>query len=581
MKKFISFLIATVMIVSMLPSVAAEVTTTYTYEFTPRSHGLNTEPDAATLTIEGTAEGYDKWGFVCAPGSTSRTCWELGINWNFAISDGIEYNPDKGLLPPTFTYEIYVGEAGTYQASIEKDDYDNICPNLEMYLIKKPENPEIWLENYRENLLNLSTADRFAVFKTNRYGVTEYTNAYLDVSPVKITEPGYYYLIFIPNGAPSYDLEDIKNKSSSQTFSRIRSLKLTKTDSGNTAKESILNETGGAVVPTEACTANTSVTVNKMQAVLGGATSTEVENLIVDGDGYVTVTADAKDGAGNNFLYWAKGLSTGKGKKIILPEKNGDNLYSATFKPETGMNYIIAVYGIETATEEKYFNANGQLLDWKVGDAMPTMAGYGEAKGWTPAGNGINVAAYDEPTERFTVTVNYQKSKVNTEPVEKEKITGKKYGDLVTVTAPRRFDDATVTDQYTEDYYDYEAFNYWEKKDKAGNTEIVSFDRTYSFYAYEDCTLTAVYKVFEPISKSLRKIILTNAGTNNIMAEFIGLSDAVEKGIIFGGTSISDAGIVKSAMTTGGSQYVVENDKSYTSYTGYAILTDGSVIYDK
>ena len=37
-------------------------------------------------------------------------------------------------------------------------------------------------------------------------------------------------------------------------------------------------------------------------------------------------------------------------------------------------------------------------------------------------------------------------------------------------------------------------FKCWTKSDINGNTEIVSVDRTYSFKAWEKCTVTAIYE---------------------------------------------------------------------------------------
>ena len=108
--------------------------------------------------------------------------------------------------------------------------------------------------------------------------------------------------------------------------------------------------------------------------------------------------------------------------------------------------------------------------------------------------------------------------------------------------------------------------------------KVVSFDREYTFKAWENTTLTAVYKEFKPnLTKEFRKIILDSFvidGENGaLMAEFIGFSDAVEKGIMFGETS-------RSAMTTDDTQYTIVNDTGKEAI-GYAILPDGTLITDK
>lgn len=597
MKKFISLILVAIMVVSMIPFVAAvETTPDYTYKFTKDSHGItssgtysivngNTD-NSASFNVTETEDG-DSWNFVYADAAWRKVVMDgRRMQWAFElyldkqgniVSPFLEYNPDKGLLSPSLTLEIEIDKPGVYMPNfclVEKTVYG---PKLELYLIKKPGNPEEWKSNYEENLLNLSTADRFATISSYQNSYEEYPDV---ISPVNITEQGRYYLIVIANGGVPKFFDERISKVDNTTYWKtwdegkyftcdIRPASFTLTSTtADAAKDAILNENGDAATPTVAGTATTNITVKQMKAVLGGTASTTVENVALT-DGYATVTADAKDGEGNSFLYWVKGLSTGEGKKIILPDNESSNLYSATFKPETGNNYIIAVYGDGATAEKKYYNANGQLLP---DGTAPTMPGY-TFKEWVNCGNGMMVADYTEDTATYTITVKHQDG--DKAAVTKNTITGKKYGDLVTVEAPRRYDDGTGTVR-TADYYDYDAFNYWKKDD-----EIVSFDRSYSFYAYEDCDLTAVYKAYEPISKALRKIILTKTDNNNIMAEFIGLSDAVEKGIIFGGSTLSDSGIIKSAMTTGSSQYVVENDKNYTAYIGYAILSNGSVIYDK
>jgi len=72
----------------------------------------------------------------------------------------------------------------------------------------------------------------------------------------------------------------------------------------------------------------------------------------------------------------------------------------------------------------------------------------------------------------------------------------------------------------------------------------------------------------------MRKILLGTlpAGEDTaVMAEFIGFSDAVEKGIIFGGKKIP--------MLTDKSQFTLTNDTDSTvEVTGYAIINDNGTL---
>ncbi len=125
------------------------------------------------------------------------------------------------------------------------------------------------------------------------------------------------------------------------------------------------------------------------------------------------------------------------------------------------------------------------------------------------------------------------------------------YGELVTLTAEDR---------------DGQIFKGWKK-----NGEIVSVSKTYTFYAYKTCTVEKVYASEEPnFSGKFIKILIDTFGAGNetaIMAEFIGLSDAVEKGIIVNGNKIP--------MKSDASQFTVTADIDGT-YEGYAIVKDGA-----
>ena len=235
-----------------------------------------------------------------------------------------------------------------------------------------------------------------------------------------------------------------------------------------------------------------------------------------------------------NFLYWAKGATD---KKQIVSYNA-----SFTYKAYAEANNLIAVYkeaGAEN-TKEEYYNANGQLLE--NGEALPSMPGYGEATGWADAGNGVYVAEYAPLEKNIEVTVNGEKESYA-------------YGDTVICTANAP---------------EGKVFMYWTKND-----EIVSTESTYTFSAWEKATVTAVYGDKAPtLGKTMRKIVLDTLASGDytaVMAEFIGFSDAVEKGIIFGGKKIP--------MLTDKSQFTLTNDTgSAVEVTGYAIINDNGTL---
>ncbi|MBQ7119062.1 MAG: Ig-like domain-containing protein [Oscillospiraceae bacterium] len=266
------------------------------------------------------------------------------------------------------------------------------------------------------------------------------------------------------------------------------------------------------------------------------------------------------DGTKYNFLYWAKGATMAR-KQIVSTSASFEYL------PGEGSNYLIAVYEPESGdmeTKVEFYNGNGQLLpnvaltDGKYLPDYPSMAGFGKAYGWAlKDGNGyveysagddvsalsgslIFVAQYEDLKSDITVFVNGVAREV-------------KYGDVVACTA-----DSSQGE-----------FMYWQK-----NGEIVSFDDTYSFFAWEDCRVEAVYGENKPsfdVGKAIRKIILDRFRAGDemaIMAEFIGFDDAVEKGIMYGNQKIP--------MTSRNSQFTVLDDTTVanTAYA-YAIIPFG------
>ncbi|MBQ2741628.1 MAG: hypothetical protein IJF32_02370, partial [Oscillospiraceae bacterium] len=92
---------------------------------------------------------------------------------------------------------------------------------------------------------------------------------------------------------------------------------------------------------------------------------------------------------------------------------------------------------------------------------------------------------------------------------------------------------------------------------------------------WESCTVTAVYDEYNYEGNTMKIVIDTFTAGNEtgVMAEFIGLSDAVEKGIMF---TDSNSETTKISMTTADNQFTVLADAAGT-YAGYAILKSGEV----
>ncbi len=320
----------------------------------------------------------------------------------------------------------------------------------------------------------------------------------------------------------------------------------------------------------------------KVNVIAADINGTQLDDAIIAVDSVAigkeyTQTAPKKEGY--TFLYWAKGI--GKNRKIVSYDEQ------ISFKAASGGTWLMAVYKDAESSEDSvaFYNANGErlnlTLDGNKLPSLPSMTGYDAATHWALPGDSKEYAPGEEITVsgEMTFVAQYDKAvNVNVEytpsdveisggfvmtDADGEATTTEAFGNTVTVKARPRNAEGKV-------------FAYWTK-----NGEVVSFSEEYSFVLTNEATLSAVYADYKPsLTDSFRSIILTNSG-KNVFAEFIGLSDAIEKGILFGGTSYETA-INKSPMTTDKNQFVIENDLDNTpAAMGYAILSDGSVIYSK
>ena len=300
-----------------------------------------------------------------------------------------------------------------------------------------------------------------------------------------------------------------------------------------------------AFTPSETKQENVTTSVATLAIAKDGSSVTAEKSATKNSDGTYSV-ATAEESGEYKFLYWVKGLENGGKKRIVS--------FNAGFKyaPHNGANYLIAVYGKadDAVAKEEYYNANGQLLE--NGNALPSMAGYGTAKGWADCGDGIFVAEYDDANVgSYQISVNGDEKTYS-------------WGDEVVCKADAEKDG--------------EKFFGWKKTVNGNTATLVSASTTYKFYAWENCSVEAVYKAeAATFSGEIRKIVLGTLAVGSetaVMAEFIGFENAVEKGIILGNADY--------AMTTSGTQFTIVNDVEATEISGYAILADGTkVIFKK
>ena len=309
---------------------------------------------------------------------------------------------------------------------------------------------------------------------------------------------------------------------------------------------------------------------NSADTGLSGA----VQNISASRGDDVEVTASTVEGY--EFLYWGKGLGT---EHSIV---STDPTY--TVKATSGGTWLYAYYKKtdSTAVSVLFLDSNGDEITKSMVEsgseieapATPSAPGAPQFLGWKMPGDENTYSA--EEVAELTATGDKMVFVAQFAPAEeKADITVTEngtphaknyyYGEPVSVTA-----EATSGTKN---------FAYWKKGD-----EVVSFDRNYTFRAWESCTLTAVYLDTVPDAGTLRKIIIKGN-----VAEFIGLDTGVaEKGIIFRDTDATAVTLGnathKIAMTTTGNHLSFNNDltgNGATNFMGYAILTNGNVIYDK
>lgn len=431
----------------------------------------------------------------------------------------------------------------------------------------------------------IGTAKKLCYFDFRTASTTEYN----DVCEITVPKGGDYYLSFIPDTqsrvyntkatdgvdyAANFDengtlITNPANSKASQDM-YISGLKLTpvrntKLEEKEDEISAIINEKGGDVAP-KASGITTTANVAAIAAYIDGEEITgEVINTASAAFGKeIKLTAPKKDGY--KFLYWAK---AGVNTKTILSHSE-----EIAYIPYHGANRVIAVYENESAApsdKAEFYNANGQLIATLAADgkapALPSLAGFGNAKAWALYGSDKLVGAGDDIELSGTMLFVAQYDDLEEDAIEIE-INGKTenytYGETVTVTATAR----------SNNNHGSEVFNYWEK-----DGEAVSFDLTYSFKATADAKIKAVYKDYKPVAKELRKIILTKVSGGYVFAEFIGLEKAVEKGILFGGDTLTTA-TSKVTMSGKDNQLAVYDDVEGEG-TGYALMADGTVVYDK
>jgi len=478
-----------------------------------------------------------------------------GIVWNAYSSNAYSESAKEGYC--AFAVEISVPAGGTYKPSLRYSAITS-APIVDVYLVK--EGTEAG--GYSTNDIKFAASgndygstysfikalgDEFKLGQVDLWGNGSYTN--------KVTETfnnlerqldgnGKYYLCFLTVGLNSNHID----WDSTYSYACIESFKLTYVPSvADTAfdyeKEDYVAKETAQVSALAAYGSEAAIVDSEVISVTNVAYG---ENCTVSVK-EETVTKGEKT---YKFSHWARGAVTGANKMVLSSE------LSFSYKPSEGNNILIAVFEeVGAERKEAFYNYNGQLLsDLKIENdklpSLPSMAGFeNPATKWVQMGTNVEfdagadiseisgdkifMAKYDAPIADIEITVNGVENTY-------------KYGDTVACTA-------SVPEG--------KVFMYWTKT-VAGkaDADIVSLNESYSFSAWEDSVVTAVYGDAKPsFVKEMRKVIISSvaAGNSNaIMAEFIGFDDALEKGIMIGNQKI--------AMTTDKTQFTIINDTKDT-----------------
>lgn len=325
---------------------------------------------------------------------------------------------------------------------------------------------------------------------------------------------------------------------------------------------------GETVISVSAVGFNTSIpiTVYHPNAKIDEATTSKLyisapEGAEIDGAGIVsdvaigtarTVTAPEKIGE-LEFKYW-KDIITGR----VL---STDAEYSFTVGSNTKIEAVYAEKANGYLVE--FANANGEVIsssykntgDAITAPALPSLTGFGMAREWSRypsvvgTSNVQSVAIYDDPAANISITVENGSGSGNYA-----------YNDKVTVTAS----DGN--------------FSYWKRGE-----QIVSFDSTYSFYAWDSATLTAVFG--EDVSDVDPSVILddsvrTENGRFAYMSELVGFDGktVIEHGIIFGSEGLDIDHCQYKAVAKGTSGQFSSYTESSLKARAYAIYRDGADI---
>jgi len=510
----------------------------------------------------------DKWQYVAYTGNLDRAqlfSWGNGVH-NQIKAGGLR---DIGAANECTILKINIPSSGEYDFSISLGNGAG-TPGFAAYLL--PATKPLPM-TYEERLPYQIVLDEWTTSaKTGKY--TAYTAG------------DYYFIIESFRGAntttPAVGRWDADLKSLTLTATGPATLNKSqatidkekeKAFTPENPAASLVADTAAVVTVLARETSDEDTDDKKLEQIIGKTTVEKAGDIC-------TVTAPEIEGY--TFRYWGVGL--GRNMKPV----STDVEYS--FKAPKGNTFLSAFYSNDKASDVvvEFYNANGDVISRKLYDRgekieipdLVSLTGVGSSIGWAGYLDGDeenikifgtdreilasgNIMAYTAAYDEEAIATN---KSITITAEGSEGITGAgefAFGDTVTLTAP-----------YRQNNGGFGIFLCWKK-----NGEVVSVDRSYSFSAATDATVTAVYTSFLPdTAEKLRKIIVSSIGDNATVAEFIGCEGALERGFIFDGSGIEDAKY-RYAMKTDATAFTMTYDTGLYP-KAYAIFADG-VIYSK
>ncbi|MBE6911365.1 MAG: hypothetical protein E7473_02470, partial [Ruminococcaceae bacterium] len=221
-KRILSFVLALCMIVGFIPSIQQEVAATseeagFAFKFTNAAHTTtaslgnttskfedSSRAEGIIHTIEATAEGYDRWGYVAqsfpngvisisTEGSNARLSMRRPGNDPTKV---ITFDPeDANQVVTALCFELEITKEGTYTPVFEYNVYPH-GPIVDLYLA--PKDGSITngasLSSYMKNV-----DSKYHIGTVDSYGTASAAADPYSMNEVELRK-GNYYFIMVPNG---------------------------------------------------------------------------------------------------------------------------------------------------------------------------------------------------------------------------------------------------------------------------------------------------------------------------------------------------------------------------------------------